>query len=568
MVVPIETKSETSEETPSSLPVIEYRWKDISTKTFRILLLIAVFVLQNSISVLMGRATRTNRRPEELYNINHFIVVSECSKFFLSLLLEFALEQQMSISALRRSIQIHIFDEPWDAIKKSLIPASLYLISNTLTYLALSNLTAPVFQVLYQGKLLMTTLMSVLFFKRTYSLQQWVCMSALSVGVAIVVIGEDKTKDEGNEDGGSLERQQQYKHHQNPQLGVVAIAFGCMASSLAGVYFEKILKRDQQKEVTTTNMKIRESQVEVQPQQQQPQPSLWIRNMMLAFFSLVIGVTQGFLQDQSLFGSGASFRKAYFHGFTVWVWVQVSLLAFGGLLVAGVIKYADNVIKGLATGLSVALSTALSITFFGTPLTAEFVWGSCLIVSSAFFFTYPITCSTKVRIYVVFLSGFLAVINMSSSLSLMSEESGYESSFSKPVHHVKRNDVIMPPVSSVRFHVVVPQLEPMKDCGGCLVLDLLVSMIGDLGYDVTKSVCPSIGPNDTNAVIIYPEIATGMCSSTHSKAAHVHWMLAPLGIHVDQAMALRWWKPGTNHVRLKLLVRASFFFSLNYSTPA
>ena len=39
----------------------------------------------------------------------------------------------------------------------------------------------------------------------------------------------------------------------------------------------------------------------------------------------------------------------------------MSFLAIGGLIVAGVIKHADNVIKGFAMGMSVALSTAAMV---------------------------------------------------------------------------------------------------------------------------------------------------------------------------------------------------------------
>jgi hypothetical protein len=65
----------------------------------------------------------------------------------------------------------------------------------------------------------------------------------------------------------------------------------------------------------------------------------------------------------------------------------------GGLIVAGVIKYADNVIKGLATGLSVALSTAASIALFGTPLTAEFVVGTVVILASVYCFSNSVDIS-------------------------------------------------------------------------------------------------------------------------------------------------------------------------------
>eukprot|EP00978_Attheya_sp_CCMP212_P042169 scaffold252569_cov51-Attheya_sp.AAC.2 len=48
-------------------------------------------------------------------------------------------------------------------------------------------------------------------------------------------------------------------------------------------------------------------------------------------------------------GNTNDVRKLCLHGFHGWVWVLVLLQAGGGMLVVAVIKYADNVLKGLAT---------------------------------------------------------------------------------------------------------------------------------------------------------------------------------------------------------------------------
>ena len=99
------------------------------------------------------------------------------------------------------SIQLHILDRPKDALK-ILVPALLYLLQNSLLYVALSNLTAPIFQVTYQGKLVTTAVVSVIMLQRKYSFQQWVCLVALSLGVAIVVLGEKGGSKENEEGGG------------------------------------------------------------------------------------------------------------------------------------------------------------------------------------------------------------------------------------------------------------------------------------------------------------------------------------------------------------------------------
>ena len=65
----------------------------------------------------------------------------------------------------------------------------------------------------------------------------------------------------------------------------------------------------------------------------------------------------------------------------------IALQAGGGLLVAAIIKYADNVLKGLATGVAVAFSTLCSTALFGTPLTVQFMFGATVILSSVYMFS-------------------------------------------------------------------------------------------------------------------------------------------------------------------------------------
>jgi solute carrier family 35 (UDP-sugar transporter), member A1/2/3 len=209
------------------------------------------------------------------------------------------------------SIQLHVLDRPVDALK-ILVPALLYLLQNTLLYVALSNLTAPIFQVTYQAKLVTTAIVSVIMLQRKYSFQQWVCLVAISIGVAVVVLGEKGGSQKNNESGS-----------QSLVVGLVAVTTACFSSALAGVYFEYVIKKPSAAGQTA------------------PSPSLWMRNMQLAFFSVCIAIGQGIFQ--SLKDTETPKGQGYFHGFTGWVWVLVWLQAGGGLLVAAVIKVFSNI---------------------------------------------------------------------------------------------------------------------------------------------------------------------------------------------------------------------------------
>lgn len=327
--------------------------------SFRLVLL-ALMVVQNSCVVLVGRYTRADKTKEELYVVNDLILICETLKFILAC----ALEYKTTNGKLMKSIKENVIDAPLDALK-ILIPSLLYLVQNTLLYIALSNLSAPLFQVTYQSKLLTTALVSVVMLQRSYSAKQWLCLTLLGIGVAIVVLGEKK--DDEDKESESVE-QEGGVATQSLTVGLLSVTIACFSSALAGVYFEKVLK----KPVSVANEGGAKTKNPV---------SLWMRNIQMAFFSVLIAVLNGVI------ATGADAEKPFMHGFTGWVWTVVALQAGGGLLVAAVIKYADNVLKGLATGVSVVAATACSMVLFDTALTGQFAVGAGVILGSVYFFS-------------------------------------------------------------------------------------------------------------------------------------------------------------------------------------
>lgn len=328
-----------------------------SSSTFKLILLVGM-VLQNSATVLVGRYTRAGVRPEDRYVVNHLIVVTEIGKLLLSCVFEYF----NTGGALVQSIRSNIIDRPYDALK-IMIPALLYLVQNTLLYVALSNLTAPLFQVTYQGKLVTTAIVSVIMLNRKYSFQQWVCLVVLSIGVAVVVLDQ--------KEGDSKDKEEAESVPQSLTVGLISVTIACLSSALAGVYFEKVVKTSGGK---------------------QKPVSVWMRNIQLAFFTIMTALLQGMLSKD---GETKAASQHYFHGFTFWAWVLVFLQAGGGLLVAAVIKYADNVLKGLATGVSVCFATGVSTVLFGTPISGQFSIGASMILVSVYFFSNRINKKEK-----------------------------------------------------------------------------------------------------------------------------------------------------------------------------
>ncbi len=339
------------------------------------LVLLSLMVAQNSAVVLLGRYSQTAvENPEDKFSNKNLVATTEAVKFLVCLVL-IGLENlseryppplnegfipKMPLSQLMASLPGATIAELSKIVANpinSLIvspPAALYLLQNNILYVALSNLTAPVFQVCYQTKLVTTAVVSVVLMNRRYARVQWISLVALGVGVSVVVLGEQGIKEEVNED-----------NNQNLFLGLIAVAMATLSSAFAGVYFEKVVKGAGKSNTKPT--------------------SLWVRNVELAFFSILFSTIFSLLSGSV--ETTDTVQKPFFHGFTTVTWMLVFLQAGGGLLVAAIVKYADNVVKGLATGVAVVVSTLTSVMLLGMQLRLSFIVGGGMILTSVWAFS-------------------------------------------------------------------------------------------------------------------------------------------------------------------------------------
>lgn len=129
-------------------------------------------------------------------------------------------------------------------------------------------------------------------------------------------------------------------------------------SGLAGVYFEKILKGSD--------------------------TSVWIRNIQLGIFGIIFGYITMFLSD----GTEVK-NKGLFFGYTDIVWVAITVQSAGGILVALVIKYSDNIMKGFATSLAIIIACIVSMVLFDFQLTLLFTLGASLVIFAIFIYLKP-----------------------------------------------------------------------------------------------------------------------------------------------------------------------------------
>jgi len=308
---------------------------------------LVLLVFQNVSLVLSIKLTRERPAPDGLaYLSSTVVVMSEVFKLVASFAIELWLEsdggRKLEIASAKMKSQFVCRD----TILLS-VPGILYCFQNNLLFVALTNLSVAVYQVSAQSKLLTTAMFSVLMLGKRLSKEQIASLVMLAAGVGIVQLSAVSG---GSSDSGV----------QNQVLGMAALLTACMTSGFAGVYFEKILKGSQK-------------------------VSLFMRNIQLAFFGVVIGIATAFVSD------GAEIQEAgFFQGYSFLLWIVITIQALGGLLIAVVIKYADNILKGFATSISIVVATMLSVVFMNKTVRPMFVVGAALVITSVMIYNkYP-----------------------------------------------------------------------------------------------------------------------------------------------------------------------------------
>lgn len=111
--------------------------------------------------------------------------------------------------------------------------------------------------------------------------------------------------------------------------------------------------------------------------------SVWMRNVQLSLLSLPFGILTCFVNDGAKIQS-----QGFLFGYDFFVNYLVVLQAGGGLIVAMVVKYADNILKGFATSLAIIISCVASIYLFNFNLTLQFSFGAFVVICSIFLYGY------------------------------------------------------------------------------------------------------------------------------------------------------------------------------------
>eukprot|EP01061_Rhynchopus_euleeides_P044560 TRINITY_DN782_c0_g2_i1.p1 TRINITY_DN782_c0_g2~~TRINITY_DN782_c0_g2_i1.p1 ORF type:complete len:384 (+),score=152.44 TRINITY_DN782_c0_g2_i1:53-1153(+) len=300
------------------------------------LVVLPLLTVQNAGAVLLMRSTRS-MPGEDAFSSQSAVIMQEIIKGLSCIAI--LLWQEGTVSS--------AWNVPSEALKTS-VPAVLYLIQNNFQYFAAGILDVVTYSVSAQTKIIWTGLFTVLILKRELACNKWTAIFLIAFGVSLVNLG-GKPNSETHVTKAVTDMDRVFG------LFFILTAAGC--SSLAGVYFEKILK----------GCKV----------------SLWTRNLQLAFYSVWTGLFALYMSEKDR----NIVSKGFFYGYTPLTWTCVLMNAYGGLLVGCVIKYADAVLKDVSIGASICLSTLGSVMLFGYTLQAMTVIGTLQVTYAIFIYS-------------------------------------------------------------------------------------------------------------------------------------------------------------------------------------
>ncbi|CAJ0929724.1 unnamed protein product, partial [Mesorhabditis belari] len=298
--------------------------------------------LQQAAMPLLVRYTRY-RSPDEVFITTVNVFMMDVIKFIVCSMI---LIRSTSFLRFLKDLYSAFWVNRIETLKVC-IPAVIYVLQNNLYYIAGTHLEATTIYICYQLKMFTTAFLMRLMLGKRFSGKQWIALCILVAGVINVqlIYSPPSTNEESVE--------------QNPMIGFSAVFLMCFTSALAGVYLEKVLKGSEE--------------------------SVWIQNVRLALVGLPISAISMFAYDLE-----AIKTDGFFRGWDFWVLILTIFNSVGGLLIAVVMKYADNILKAFAQSMAIIGAALGSWMLFDFVPGFQFMFGAAMVMFSIVLYSlYP-----------------------------------------------------------------------------------------------------------------------------------------------------------------------------------
>ncbi|CEG37693.1 udp-n-acetylglucosamine transporter [Plasmopara halstedii] len=305
-----------------------------------------MLVLQNTALSIVSKYSRANNGPK--YRPSTVVLLVELLKFVLCCFMLYKIKRG-NLKATMLTLQIEVFADK-KGLTKMTVLAFLYALQNMFALVAYDYVDVATYQIVYQLKIITTAMFMILLLQRRFSVVQWCAMVALMAGVAICSYSRLPSASQHSDEATSSKR----------FIGVCIMLGLAVNSGLAAAYFERVMKAH--KGVQT----------------QQTIDPLWVRNLQLSAISVLVtcfDLVRNF---------GQVWTSGFFYGFQPVVFAVIFLQAVGGLTIAAVVRYSDNIVKNFGTSFSLILSCIISNYMFDETAPLSFYFGVCLVVGSVF----------------------------------------------------------------------------------------------------------------------------------------------------------------------------------------
>ena len=303
-------------------------------------LALCVLVIQNTSLVIM---LKLSFRPgAQAYSTSTVVLTAETAKFIICAVV------------CSRYSRWHVFEATTSLSRRIVIflPSLLYVIQNNLLIYGSRHLTPLVFATCSQTKIFTTALASRCILGTRQSYIQHTALIFLVLGVVIL---QDSVETQVRNSSPT------YQAFATESLGILSVLFASVLSGVAGVTLEKVYK----------------SKTLVEGCEENEVPSVWSRNLQLSMISIPFAAIGVYVGDRNQI-----MEKGFFSGYDSIVYLVVALSACGGIIIAFIMKYANNILKCLAIAISVCFCGMFSV--FSGEISASFttIAGMVVAVSS------------------------------------------------------------------------------------------------------------------------------------------------------------------------------------------
>ncbi|KAL3671173.1 hypothetical protein V7S43_004354 [Phytophthora oleae] len=229
------------------------------------------------------------------------------------------------------------------------VPALLSALESNLNYVVLRYLDAATVSVLWNLKILLTAVLFRYVLKHPLSELHKLAIVLLILGV--LTSQSDRFSKFSAETSQDLVR------------GLSLALVGVTTSSCASVFAEWTLKK------------------------QSECPFLW-QSVQMYTFGVVFNAF-GLLMD------GKLLSKGFFHGYSGWTVVVIVVNSIGGIFMACILKYLDNIACVYSHSMAMMFTTLLSMIFFAFSPSLEFACGLGVLVISMYLYHHPLAQVSK-----------------------------------------------------------------------------------------------------------------------------------------------------------------------------